>query len=199
MKIEKTKHDSGLGIYATSVPIKTRSEWKAAKQVANEMIEWFDKANGSFVGEFERGFAMAHSQVAPVEKPLQLFVVANDLVNPNPPAKLPNGKENTLNIANKYWESQAIFNCEVLETPEKITRNDVMLRNIIKVPEGCMSFLHRKEKNVKRFYKIKVRFQYIASGLFGEKVKTFEGWVEGLKAHIIQHECDHFNAENIYF
>ena len=63
------------------------------------------------------------------------------------------------------------------------------------VPEGCMSFQYRKQRNTLRFCEIKVRYQYIGKlGL----LKTFEGTVTGLKAHIIQHEVDHANAKNIF-
>lgn len=216
MQITKTHHESGTGIYANSLPVKTKDEWRVAKEVAQEMIEWLNKENGTFKGEHSRAFAMAHCQVVDHDHPIKLFVVDSQLVLPE---KLEKDSKQT--IENSFFEAQAIFNAEILETPEKITRR-VPKRNIstakdgkvevsvsmeekeisnrITVPEGCMSFDHRTAKNTERFYRVKVRYQYIGKGLLGgEKVKTFEGWVTSLKAHIIQHEVDHFNTKNIYF
>lgn len=217
MQIEKTRHDSGLGIYAISVPIETKDEWKHAKEVSREMEAWMDETNGNFAGEHPKAFAMAHCQVAPIEQPLKLFVVDKDLVVPK---MLP--KDSKQNLANTFFEAQSIFNAEVLEAPativravpqRKVTKDpkdktkveveivqvDKKISNIIEVPEGCMSFSHRKAKNVKRCYGIRVRYQYLKKGLLGERVATFEGWVEGLKAHILQHETDHFDTKNIFF
>jgi len=215
MEITKVHHESGLGIYAPSVEVI--NDWKIAKEVSREMIEWMDKENGNFKGEHPKAFAMAHCQIVEHDHPYKLFVVDKELVVP---PKLEKDSKQTLE--NVYFEAQAIFNAEVLEAPEKIKRKvpqrkvtkdpnnklkvevemvmeEKEIDNILEVPEGCMSFNHRKAKNVKRFYKVKVRYDYFTKGLLGEKRKTFEGWVTGLKAHIIQHEVDHFNTKNIYF
>lgn len=215
MQIEKTHHDSGLGIYAISQPVKTKAEWEVAKAVAREMVEWLDKENGHFKGEHPNALAMAHCQVAPVKMPWRLFVVNHELLVPE---KLE--KDAKQNLKNTFFEARAIFNCEILETPLKITRKvpkrhvektesgetqltvtyeDKEIDNIISVPEGCMSFDHRKAKNKDRYHTIKVKYQYVGKGLLGgEKIHTFEGEVSGLKAHVIQHEVDHFNAINMY-
>lgn len=215
MEITKTSHDSGLGIYAESIPI---TDWKAAQAVADEMVEWMDADNGKFKGEHERAFAMAHCQVAPIAEPLRLFVVDKQLVMPK--RLPPNGKQT---LVNTFFEAQVIYNAVILEAKRrivkpvpqrKVTRDpknkgkvevdiemvEREIDNIIDVPEGCMSFPERKaKKNVKRYYTIKVRYQYYKKWLFFKKLYTFEGEVEGLKAHIFQHEIDHFNAENIFF
>lgn len=213
MKIEKTDHKSGLGIYAKSISVQTKEQWEEAKRIAKEMIDWLDAENGSFVGTHERAFAMAHPQVAPIEQPFKLFVVDKDLVLPEK-----RDKDSKHTLENSYFESQAIFNVEILETPAKVKRKvpkrnvvrdeknkmqvhvemvveEKEISNLIAVPEACMSFPHRKAKNVDRYYEIKVRYDYLDKK---GKVKTFEGWVSNIKAHIIQHEADHFNAENIY-
>lgn len=177
------------------------------------MLAWMDENNGHFAGQHEKAYAMAHCQVAPIEKPWQLFVVDKDLVEPEKRIK-----DSKHTLQNAYFEAQAIFNAEILETPHKVKKevpqrkvtrdeNDktkvevemVMeekeISNVIPVPEACMSFPHRKAKNMERFYEIKVRYQYLDKK---GKVKTFEGWVTSLKAHIIQHETDHFQGKNIF-
>ena len=217
MEITKNRHDSGLGIYAPSLVIKKKEEWKSAKEIATEMEQWITASNGKFKGEYPNSFAMAHCQVIDHDHPIKLFVVAENLVAPK--MLDPKGKQN---LHNTFFEAQSIFNAEILEAPativravpeRKVTRDpknktkvevdiihvDKKISNIIEVPEGCMSFGHRKAKNMKRCYSVRVRYQYLKKGLFGEKVATFEGWVEGLKAHILQHETDHFDTKNIFF
>lgn len=218
MEITKTHHESGLGIYAPSRTIETKEDWKAARAVADEMVAWMNERNGNFAGEFKRAFAIAHCQVVDHDHPWKLFVVAKEMVDGAP--ELVGQKEQSL--VNSVFEGQVIFNAEVLEAPDKITRkvpervvtkdpNDIRkvsvevvakdkeLDNTITVKEGCMSFPLRSERNVARKFRIKVRYQWLKRGLLGTKVETFEGYVEGLKAHIFQHECDHFATKNIHF
>lgn len=214
MQIEKTDHKSGLGIYAKSIKIETKEQWEDAKKIAGEMVEWINKENGNFKGEFSKAYAVAHCQVAPIKSPYQMFVVSESLVVPEK-----HDKEDKQQLSNAYFEAQAIFNVEILETPEKIIRTlperklkrdednkmqvqvevvmvDKLVKNMIEVPEGCMSFPHRKQKNKERFYEIKVRYNYLDKK---GKVKEFEGTVSSLKAHILQHEYDHFIGKNIFF
>ena len=210
-EINRPEKDSGLGIYAQSVTVKPKQH----KETANSMIEWFNEANGTFKGEFSKGFAIAHCQVANVPDPIKLFVVDKDLVQKNVPEIK---KQNNTNC---FFEAQAIFNAEILEAPHKIKRmvpkrniskpdkgkveveivqEEKELSNIINVPEACMSFQHRTTKNTDRFHTVKVRYQYLDKNLLGiEITKTFEGWVEGLKAHVLQHECQHFDGKNMYY
>lgn len=211
MEIVRPPKDSGLGIYAKSVTVKPKKH----RAVAEEMIEWLNATNGSFKGEFSKAFAIAHCQVANVEAPLKLFVLNNEFVNPD---VADNKKQN---LTNCFFEAQAIWNAEILETPAKIkkmvpkrkvspveggkveveiVKKEENIDNIIEVPEACMSWQNRKAKNMKRYHTIKVRYQYIGKNILGfAVVKTFEGWVEGLKAHILQHECQHFDGKNMYF
>lgn len=215
MEITKTHHESGTGIHALSSEVKTKKEWEAAEVVAEQMIEWLNENNGNFKGQHSNALAMAHCQVVEHDQPYKLFVVNKELVVPQ---KLDKDSKETLE--NTYFEAQAIFNAEVLETPEKITKlvpkrtiekeedgtarvhvsgEEKELDNVITVPEGCMSFPNRKAKNCERFYKIKARYQYIGKNMFGKPTKkTFEGWVHGMKAHIIQHETEHFKGVNIF-
>lgn len=214
LQITRPHHESGLGIYAKSIVVDPKDP--AVKATAEEMMQWMNETNGNFKGEFSKAFAMAHCQVVEHDKPLKLFVVDKELVAPK---EVPDGKQN---LVNTFFEAQAIFNAEVLEAPEKVTRKvpqrkvtrdpkelkaevsvelvEKEVNNVIVVPEGCMSFPHRSERNMERKYRIKVRYQYLTKNVLGMvKVETFEGWVEGLKAHIIQHETDHFDGVNIHF
>ena len=215
MEITKTHHESGTGIYTMSQQVETKEQWSDAEKIASEMTEWMNTTNGHFGGEFSKAFAMAHCQVVEHDHPIKLFVVDKELVVPK--GKVPAGRNN---LANTFFEAQAIFNCEVLDAPDKVTtkvpqrkverkglKAEVKMEmverempNEVTYPEGCMSFPHRAQRNVQRKYRIKVRYQWLSKGLLGgRKVETFEGWVEGLKAHIIQHETDHFIGKNIHF
>jgi len=217
MRITRPHHSSGCGIYAKSIPVEGKAGWQYAKAEAARMIEWLDEKNGHFEGEFKKAFAIAHAQVVESTNPFQFFVVDKEML---PPAEVDPKSRQTL--TNFYFEGQAIFNAEVLEAPDTIVRKvpqrkvtkdpknplkvevsmdfvEKTVGNVIDVPEGCMSFPHRTERNMKRKYRIKVRYQYLKKGWLGQKVETFEGWVEGLKAHVIQHETDHFVGKNIHF
>ena len=77
MEIVRPDKDSGLGIYAVSIAVKPKQHLG----IAAEMIEWFNKENGNFKGEFSRGFAIAHCQVANIAEPLKLIVLDKDLVS----------------------------------------------------------------------------------------------------------------------
>lgn len=211
MEIVRPDKDSGLGIYAKSVAVDP----KKYKKVADEMVAWLNENNGKFKGNFSRAFAVAHCQVANVPDPIKLFVLDTQFVDPD--AK-PNQKHN---LTNCVFEAQAIWNAEILETPSHLTKmmpkrkvskpekgqveveivhEETKVSNLIVVPEACMSFPARKEKKKERYHTIKVRYQYLSKNLLGmEVVKTFEGEVEGLKAHVLQHECEHFDAKNVYY
>lgn len=211
MEIVRPDKDSGLGIYAQSVTVKPKEH----KAVAEEMCDWLNEKNGTFKGEFATAFAIAHCQVANVPEPIKLFVLNKEFVDPT----VPDTKKQ--NLTNCLFEAQAIWNAEILEAPEKLTKKvpkrkihkpekgkveveivqeETQVDNLIMVPEACMSWQHRKARNKKRYHTIKVRYQYLGKNLLGmEVVKTFTGWVEGLKAHILQHECEHFEGKNMYY
>lgn len=213
MEIAKVDHESGLGIFANSKRVVTRKDWEEAKIIARETSKWLDEKNGDFSGHHPRAYAIAYAQVAPVADPWMFFVVGKDLVIAEKQDEL--GRQTLMNT---FFEGQEIFNVEILETPERIEKEVPLRRavpdkdikgqfhmeeyketksiyNVISVPEACMSFPHRKQKQVDRFYEIRVSYQYLNSK---GKVKDFTGWVTGLKAHILQHEADHFAGKNIY-
>ena len=216
MEITKTHHDSGTGIHTESIPVKTKEDFKVAQLIGDEMVEWLDKTNGSFDGQHKSALAIGHCQVVDHDHPWRMFVVDKDLLLPEKLDK--DSKQNTMN---SFFESRVIFNAEILEVPEKIEKeipqrkvikdpNNKLkvqvsveiekkeISNVITVPEACMRFPKRKEKNMDRYYQIKVRYQYHKKTALGVRVKTFTGWVSSLKAHILQHEIDHFNGVNIY-
>ncbi len=133
-------------------------------------------------GEYSTGYALAHNQVED-KKPLAFFVMDSKYV----------GKD-------KMFEANAIINPDILESPEHIDihkedgTKDIR-KNTYEVEEGCFSFPFRQPKKVKRYYRIKVR--YYIPGFFG--LKKVEKWIEGLAAHIFQHEEQHCRGKNIYF
>lgn len=213
MEIAKVDHTSGLGIFANSKRVETRKDWEEVIIIARETSKWLDEKNGNFSGHHQKAYAIAYAQVAPVADPWMFFVVEKSLLMPD---DLP--KESKQTLTNTFFEGQEIFNVEILEAPERIEKEIPMRRavpdkdvknqfhmelsmekklisNIINVPEACMSFPFRKERKMDRFYSIRVSYQYINQK---GKVKDFTGWVNGLKAHILQHEFDHFNAQNIF-
>lgn len=152
---------------------------KRYSQIANDAEEMskFLEA-GIAKGNYERGFALAHNQVEEV-MPFTFFV--NDLKYV--------GKD-------KLWEAREIINPEILETPKEIGKGNDKKKNLTEYDEGCFSFPFRKTKRVKRFFRIKVRY-YIKGRFFW--LKKIERWIEGLPAHIFQHEEQHCRGMNIYF
>lgn len=57
--------------------------------------------------------------------------------------------------------------------------------------EGCMSYAYRPIKKVKRYNTLQVTY-------FNEKWEEKNQIVEGLLAHVFQHEIDHMNGIAIY-
>lgn len=132
-------------------------------------------------GEYSTGFALAHNQVEDKE-PMAFFVMHSDYVGEG-----------------KMFEAHAIINPEILESPEFIFNDEEekdKRKNIYETEEGCFSLPFRQPKRTTRFYKIKVRY-YIPGRFFG--LKKIEKWIEGLPAHIFQHEEQHTRGKNIYF
>ena len=206
----KNDHTSGKGIYAVSKPVKS---YKEVKHIVEPMIHWLHQNNGHFPPPHAVAYAVSHCQVA--DEPYAFFVVHKELLGGK---KMKQGKNTAKNY---YFQSPVIFNAKILETPEKIeakipsrelvknekgevTGNkivvkDGMVTNLIEVPEACMSFAHRKQKNTKRYYRIKVQYYEYANILGIEYLKKRVEWVEGLKAHILQHEIEHAQGENMYY
>ncbi len=123
-------------------------------------------------GGFSRGnysTAFALSHCEVCENPLNYFVVSQKLVD------------------EKIFKSRVVVNPIILEYDEKLT---------VSLLEACMSVPFRRPKRMERYLKIKVKYQIIE----GEKLSAdIVEEVDGVKAHIFQHQCDHNNGLNIYF
>lgn len=158
-----------------------------------------------FKGHYSAGYALHHAQVR--TKPYNFFVVHPDLVNK--PEETERAKD-----WKQAFPHQVIINPEILERPETISKKvkdlpelaeltnkdgqNVKAKDIINhanFEEGCLSFPYRKARNVNRALRIQVKYQ--VPGMLGMKTKKL--WIEGLAAHIFQHEFDHTNGNNIYF
>ena len=160
------------------------------KDVAFQMVE---KLNAGLMsnGIVVSGHGLAHNQVED-KQPLSFFVLS----------------DKTLREQN--WPSQFIINPEIIEPERTITIGEDehgapdTRSNIKTYPEGCFSFPHKAPKNVERYYQIRVVY-YVpgeTEGLFKRKRKglvRMEETLEGLKAHIYQHEWQHTKGENIYY
>jgi hypothetical protein len=202
MEIVKSDHTKNKGIYAKAVKAGV-----ADIATAQEMVGFIDTMNGNFNGQFSRAFALAHSQVVDVEDPRAMFVVTKELTA---------GK----NDEKYYFPSQIIMNARILEAPTSIkklfpkrehykdekgkmrsrfVKSQRDFSNLVQYPEGCMSFPNRTAKLTGRYFRVKVRYQYPVT-FFGLTIlwRRTE-WVEGLKAHIFQHELQHFDGRNMYY
>jgi len=118
---------------------------------------------------------MALSHCQVSERPFSFFVVHKDFVDSG------------------MFDHQIIINA-VIETG----------KDIVRVKEGCMSFPHRKEKNVDRYSTITVRYLiptlpipdcFTVSECMLKEVKE---QCTGVKAELFQHECSHTQGKNIF-
>lgn len=181
---------------------------REAWSMGREMAVFLDENNGRFTGNFSNTFAISHGQIAEVRDPLNLFVVAKEM------AGYGTGRTNRENC---YFPGRIIFNAKILETPKEImmdfpTRTLDCVKggiatfkqgverkntsNMQWLEEACMSFPLKNSRKMERYFRIKVRYWYFTP--HGIPLRKTE-WVEGLKAHIFQHECDHFDANPIYY
>ena len=161
--------------YLKSEKVKS---YKQIETTAKEMQAFLNNGIGG-----RTGYALAHCQIED-QKPLAFFVCNSDQVG-----------------FDKMWEDFAIINPEIVEAKSVVNvskdpKKEDMRSNVATYKEGCFSFPYRKDKNVKRFYQIKVKY-YIRGKYLG--LKKIEKVIEGLQAHIFQHEVDHINSKNIYF
>lgn len=198
-----------VGKFLTKDHAKPVESWDQIEAAANELQSFLKVSNGHFVGQHASCYALHHVQVKEVVgadevyQPYDFFVASENMVGTDP-------------IQFKY---PVMVNPEVLEKPEKIKRTmpvkkevkegdsisikfeseEKDIKNLLIVPEACMSFPFRAQKNYPRYYEIKVRYQVPMKGIIGGmKLKTIEETLTGLKAHIFQHECDHSKAKNIF-
>jgi peptide deformylase len=165
---------------------------------ARQVVEFLNENNGTFAGQYSHAFALSHCQIT-TDNPARFFVVAKDFVE-KPDKK---EKDDNRNDTNYYFEDQVVFNPEVIEAlptflvdAEKDGKTKkVAMSNIFRPVDACMSFPHRKPKKTDRFLKITVKYQVEIDG----KLVDREESIEGLKAHIFQHEVDHHNGIDIHY
>lgn len=181
--------------------------WRAAKRVGREMVAWLDDAQGSFVGKYRNAWAISHAQVC--AEPLAMFVITQEFIAKD---------DGRLNHVNTLWRSRIIFNPVILETPDvlevqvpkrnvkRVAHDKVEVETTIEtvrkpnlytpaIKEACMSFPYRSGRSIKRLFRIKVAYDII--GFFGQR-KHVEEWIEGVKAHIFQHEVMHQHGLDMY-
>lgn len=188
--------------HTPSKKVETKEDWKLAQEKAQEMLEWFNEENGSFSGSYEHGYAIHHAQVDPDGTPFNFFVLDKEMTLEKS-EKGKDGKEKEEIEVKKRDLRTRIFPAQVIYNPEIVTAlqtfldklpmkkgklHTVAAPNVFYYSEACMSYRSRKPKKVARFYRIKVRYQFIDEK---KKVQTVEEWIEGLKAHVFQHEVDH--------
>lgn len=210
--VKKWDHNVEEGIYKKSRKVKSYAH---IKSIAEDMIKFFDGSEGNFDVVYKSGYALSHCQMDVGANPWAFFVLNSQFLIANKSQRP--AKDNKKNF---YFPSRVICNARILEIPEKIkvtkpvrkvVRNgkkvstqivleDGEEKNLIGVPEACFSFMHMKHKTKERYFRIKVRYQYPIKflGLFPMLWRKTE-WVEGLKAHVLQHEIDHSNAVNMYY
>lgn len=210
--VKKWDHKVEEGIYKQSRPVK---RYAHIKPIVEDMIKFFDGSEGSFDVVYKTGYALSHCQMDVGKDPYAFFVLNSQFLIANK-AQRP-AKDTKKNF---YFPSRVIVNAKILNIPEKIhvtkpvrriervgnkvqpkiTLEEADEKNLIGVPEACFSFTHMKPRTTERYFRIRVRYQYPVKllGLFPVLWRKTE-WVEGLKAHIFQHEIDHANAKNMYY
>lgn len=198
MELIKLTHTPSQRVKRSNLPI--------VEHEAEEMVSFLDNGNGEgFKGEWRQALALSHNQVEAF-MPYRMFVVNADLFMHRKKAMT-----RAQNRKNWFFPSRVIFNAEVVSAPEKVTKNmpkreivregketrvevtraPAEISNILEVPEACMSFPQRGKRNMKRYHSLTVKYQVLRSFLGFKWLSTVTEKVEGLKAHIFQHEIDH--------
>lgn len=166
---------------------------------AEEMVEWFNKTNGSFQGAYSNAFAVSHCQVDQ-DDPIAFFIVSTDFIE-----SMQEDKPDEKLTDESYWfPAQAIFNPKVTKALPAFIVEDEDSRgrkkkhaasNVHYPKDACMSYPYRKPKSFARFLHIDVEYQVAVDG----KLETRTESIKGLKAHMFQHEIDHHNGIDIHF
>lgn len=156
-----------MKIVVPKKPSRKVEDSYAIVEIARELQEYLESGDFKMGPRDKTSVALHHSQVE-AEDPLNFFVIKREIV----------GAKNN--------EIVAIINPEIIEKD---------LDSITTSVEGCISFQFRPDKKVKRYNRIKVRYDVPDTiGSF----ETKEEWVEGFKAMIFQHECQHAKGHHIY-
>lgn len=152
--------------YKPSKEVKSGESIYIQAQAIANMIDEKDYGNR----DVRDAHAIAHAQVS--EEPKAFFVLSEEM--------------------GEQFGGRTIVNPVILETPEEVEGAP----NKHKMEEACMSFPHRREKNVERYAMIVVSY----STLHEEgRLESHKKQLVGLPSQVFQHECDHIRGENIYF
>ena len=89
---------------------------------------------------------------------------------------------------------------KILEFPHWCIINpEILTKSIPFRPlEGCMSWPFRKEAKKDRYMSIVAKFQYPKRKLLSYELATVEVQLNGLMAHVFQHEYDHGQGKTIH-
>ncbi len=201
----KTEYVTG---HVPAIKIETAEQISEAIAIGIAMRDYLNENNGKFPGAHASAYALHACQLWTkftsklTDKPYNFFVVDKQLTTEEWAKQLPDEKERSLrDITNIIFPDQIIFNPEIVTATQTFMddykRKDGSFRkrataNVMKYPEGCMSFSEHywKVPKIERFYRILVRYE-IMDPTSATGFKTIEEWCQGLKAHIFQHEIDH--------
>lgn len=136
------------------------------KKLSERLQEMLEKNDFGIFQNNKTSFALHHSQID--ADAFNFFVIKRDLVKAKPN------------------EIVVIINPEIIDTYEG--------KKVISI-EGCLSFPFRRDKEVKRYPHIKVRFQVPDDK---EELIEKELEVRDFMAFIFQHEIEHGKGRHIY-
>ena len=212
VNIDETMCGPAIKNHTKSIKIETKEEWRHVKTLAAGIKQWWDEKNGSFDGAWKSGYAIHHAQVDPSGVPYNFFVVDKKLTTQEWAKEIAKADRSIRDITNIIFPDQVIYNPEIITATQTFLDDTIDKKsgrrykrgtpNVMRYDEGCMSYREetRKAKRVDRFYRIKVRYQVVRKRtLLRDKVVTIEEWVQGLKAHIFQHEIDHAIGYDIVY
>lgn len=190
--------------HTPALKVESKSDWKHVKKLAEGIKQWWAESNNNFEGAWKSGYAIHHAQVEPYADPFNFFVVDEKLTRKEWARDIAKKDRSVRDITNIIFPDQVIYNPEIITATQTFLDDAIDKRtgrrykrgtpNVMKYPEGCMSYGEqtRSPKKVDRFYRIKVRYQIVKKRLLlPDTIETVEEWCQGLKAHIFQHECDH--------
>lgn len=137
------------------------------KEIKSQVEELSVMVNGKFEGPYKSAFALNHCQVT--KDSFAFFVVHKSMVRKG------------------LFKNQVVINPEITNTKDCPKMG---------MPEACMTFPHRKSKEIERYVRIDVKYQIPT--WFGF-LRTIKERVIGLKAQVFQHEIEHIFGKNMYY
>ncbi len=152
---------------------KPVTKWSEVRDDAKAMLKMVD---GTFPGIYPKAFALHHAQVR--AEPRSFFVLSSAAA------------------ARFGLAFRIILNPRVIDAPRHVKdeKTGRTAPNFAMMSEACVSFPHRKSRNVGRYGRMTVEFQ--TSGAFG--LKTHLTTLDGLASQVFQHEVDHGKGINVF-